>query len=309
LVTLAVVLAAVYGLASSLLSVAVAAAWYLGLRRMRASANELLAIRLIPACGAALFALTVVLPAFLVSEPSREVEQAGPLLVALALVALVCVGIGIGRVSRASSTARAILGLCDPVAHHELLLGRSVDVIDMPEPIVAVVGGFRPRIIASTRVISACSDDEFQQVVAHEAAHVSARDNIKLWLLFLSPDVLAWLPPGRGLAARWRAAAEREADERATGHDRSKRVALAAAIIKVARLSTPTANPAASLCMQIAVDDVAGRVRGLLAPPTPVRRSRRLRGLAAAALLVPALGMPFYGTVQQFIETLVAFGR
>jgi beta-lactamase regulating signal transducer with metallopeptidase domain len=231
------------------------------------------------------------------------------LLVVLALLALLTIGFGIRRAVRACIAASAFLRQCGPVQHRPVVTGEHVDIVDVPEPIVAVVGGWRPTIVASANVFLSCSDEEFCQVVAHEAAHVSAYDNFKLFLLVLCPDALAWLPAGAALAARWRAAAEREADERAAGGNRRKRLALASALIKVARLSICASQPLPSLSMPIAVDDVEGRVRGLLAPSLPARRSKLLWGLAAALWVVPVIGMPLYGLVHQWIEALVAFGH
>jgi hypothetical protein len=308
-VTLGLVLAAVYELVSLSSSVLVAAAWRLGFERTHPSANELLAVRLLPAGIGALLTLTIVLPAFMVSEPAHELEVGGPLLVGLALLALLTVGVGICRAVRACIATSTFLRHCGPVHHRPVVTGEHVDIVDLPEPVVAVVGGWRPTIVASANVLSACSDEEFCQVVAHESAHVSALDNFKLFLLVLSPDALAWLPAGAALAARWRAAAEREADERAAGSDRGKRLALASALIKVARLSISASSPLPALSMPIAVDDVEGRVRGLLARSPPARRSMRLWALAAASLMVPVIGLPLYGVVHQLIEALVAFGR
>jgi Zn-dependent protease with chaperone function len=308
-VTLFFVLAAVYGLVSASLSVLVAAAWRAIHERAQPSANELLALRLLPAGGATLLALTVVLPAFLVSEPAHELEEGGPLLVSLALFGLLTVGIGLRRASRAWKAARVVLQNCGPADVRCLVAGQPIDIVDAPEPFVAVIGGLRPRIVASKRVLAACSNEEFGQVIAHEAAHISSRDNLKLLLLVLGPDPLAWLPAGAALEARWRKEVEREADERATGADRYKRLALASALIKVARLSSATPSPLPALSLPIAVDDVEGRVRGLLAQSPPNRPMKRIWGLAVCSLVIPVLGVPFYGVVHQFIEALVAFGR
>jgi hypothetical protein len=309
-VTLSLVLAAVYGLVSLSLSVLVAVAWRLRVERTQLSANELLALRLLPAGGAALLTLTVVLPAFLIFEPAHEVEERGPLLVALALFALLTVGVGLRRAWSACMAARALLRDCGPADDdRSVIAGQPVGILDVPEPIVAVVGGWRPRIVSSEAVLSACTNEEFCQVIAHEAAHVSARDNLKLLLLIFGPDPLAWLPGGTSLAARWRAAAEREADERATGSDRHRRLALASALIKVARLSSTVEQSRPALSMPIAADDVEGRVRGLLALSPTDRRTSRLWSLAVCSLLVPVLGVPLYRFVHQFIEALVAFGR
>ena len=308
-VTLFLVLAAVYGLVSALLCVLVAAAWRTIHDRVRLSANELLALRLLPAGGATLVVLTVVLPAFLAYEPTQEVERGGPLLATLAVFGLLTVGVGFRRARRAWRAARALLLRCGPENTQCLMAGQTVEIVDLPEPIVAVVGGLRPRIIASKRVLSACSDDELSQIIAHEVAHVASRDNLKLLLLVLGPDPLAWLPAGPALEARWREAVEREADERAAGTDRHRRLALASALIKVARLSSAMASPLPALSLPVAVDDVQGRVRGLLAPSPPNPPRKRIWSLAVCSVVVPVLGFPLYGVVHQFIEALVAFGR
>jgi Zn-dependent protease with chaperone function len=309
-VTLGLVIAAGYGLVSLLLSIGVAVAWRVVLERTQRSANDVLALRLMPVAGAALVALTVVLPAFLISEPAHDAEEGGPLLAALGVVALFSVGTGIRRAWRACTAARALLRAWAGSADRAVIAGHPVDLVDLPEPLVAVVGGWQPRIVASKRVRAACSEGEFVEVISHEAAHLSARDNWKLWLLLLCPDPLAWLPAGAALTARWRVTAEREADERATGSDPRRRLALASALIKVARLASPAEPPSSeALTMPIAVDDVEGRVRGLIAPAPPARPASRIPGLLQCGWFVPAVAVPFYGLVHRAIEAVVAFGR
>jgi hypothetical protein len=61
--------------------------------------------------------------------------------------------------------------------------------------------------------------------------------------------------------------------------------------------------------MPIVVDDVDGRVRRLLAPLPAARTLLPAVSIAALALLVPFLGVPLYGLIQDLIEMLVAFGR
>jgi beta-lactamase regulating signal transducer with metallopeptidase domain len=187
--------------------------------------------------------------------------------------------------------------------------GQTVDLIDITEPIVAVVGVWRPRIVAAKHVFRACSQKEFLQVIAHETAHVSTRDNVKLLLLLMSPDVLAWFPVGTTLAARWRAAAELEADQRAAGSDPAKRVVLASALIKVARLSGGNERQVSVLGMHVVVDDIEGRVRQLLASSAGRARTTLTRNLFLGVSLAPIVAVPHYGHVHQFIEALVSFGR
>jgi Peptidase family M48 len=308
-VTLCSVLVAVLGVTSLLLSIVIAVAWHVGLARARFTSAGLLALRLLPTGGAIFLTFTVVLPAFLIYEPAHELEEVGPLLVALAIFALFTVGDGIRRVCRACAAAGALFRDCGPADRSFVTDGLHVDIVDVREPIVAVIGGWRHRIVASKRVLSVCSDEEFRQVIAHEVAHVSARDNLKLLFQVGSPDLLAWVPTGTILAARWRAAAEREADERSTGSDRHKRVALASALIKVARLSTAADHALPALSMSIAVDDVEGRVRALLLPSSSTLRTTRIWSLMTCALLIPVAGVPFYRLVHQVIEALVSFGR
>ena len=307
--TLVLVLLAAYGFASLLLSAAVAVACRAGLDRALSASRDLLTVRLLPSAGAGLFALTIVLPAFLANEPPQELETVGPLVLGLALFALAVIGDGMRRGWQATLAADRLLSGSASVGCRLVDDGRSVEVVEVAQPIVAVVGGWRPRIVAARHVVAECSAEEFRQVIAHEAAHIWARDNLKRLLLVSGPDVLAWLPAGAALADRWRSAAEFEADERATGADPRKRVALAAALVKVARLSAGLARSRPALSMTVACDDVEGRVRQLLAPVPGICGRTRIRGLAACASLLPVAAVPFYGTVHQLIELLVAFGR
>jgi hypothetical protein len=307
--TLSVVMLAVYGLVSLLFAAVVAITSLCGLWRWPSASRELLSIRALPSAGALFITLTVVLPAFLRYEPAHELEDVGPLLLALALFALVAIVDGIRRGWHGWLTGRMFLQHCHPVGDSCVIGEGKVNIVELAAPIVAVVGAWRPRILAAKHVAAACSSDEFRQIVAHEAAHVSARDNLKLMLFVASPDALAWMPVGAALAQRWRAAAEIEADEHATGSDPRKRVALASALIKVARLSTGANCQRPGLSMGIAVDSVEFRVRRLLAPPPVARRTLTIHGIAVCALLLPMVAVPLYALVYHVTEALVAIGR
>ncbi|MGB6603075.1 MAG: M56 family metallopeptidase [Steroidobacteraceae bacterium] len=304
---LCVVLLASYSLAALLLSALVALAWRAGVRQTRLRSNDLLAMRLFPACGALLAVLCGVLPAFVLYEPPHESEAVGPMAIVLALFALAAFANGGARGWRACAAARRILGDVRTLESRIAPSGESFTVVDVAEPIVAVVGGWRPRAIAARSVLAACEQDEFRQVLAHESAHVAARDNFKFLLQLASPDPLAWLPPGKALTARWRAATEFEADERAAGCDARKRVALASALLKVARLASGRPASAAELSIGVASGDVEERVRRLLGKrPSDLRRSIPLvQILAACALLIPAIALPLYTRIQDLVELLV----
>ena len=308
-VTFPLVLLAAYGLFNLLLSAAVVLAWRAGLRRHLTDAGAVLSVRLLPAMGSATVVLTVVLPAFLLYEPRHAHDQPGPLLVITALFALLVVGDGLRRGFRALRATRALLRTSQPLPAHSAAGGTEVTVINIKEPLVAVVGGLRQRIVAARCVAAACDDEEFRQVLAHEAAHMDARDNLKRLLLLTMPDALAWLPTGSALTERWRAATELEADERASGADPRRRVALASALIKVARLSLASGRPRVASRASTQLSGLDQRVRRLLAPSPAMRRGFPGRRLLTCALLVPLLAVPLYASVHRLIEVLVAFGR
>jgi len=309
-VVLCLVLLATFGLLSLVLSALVALLGSLAARSERGASLDVLGLRLLPTVGALLVTLTVVLPAFLRYEPSGEREATGPLLWILAAVAAASLEHGIRRGVRACGAARALLGRCGPGRPQEASGSQPhVHYLRAAEPLVAVIGAWRPRLVASECVRAACSAEEFRAVLAHEAAHLAARDNLKLLLLLAAPDPLAWTPLAASLTERWRAAAEREADERATGADPQRRLALACALIKVARLHTSRRRSRPALGMPIATEDVSGRVRALLAPPAPQARSCILTLLAACAVVVPLLAMPRYALLHELIEQLVGLGR
>jgi Zn-dependent protease with chaperone function len=301
------VLLATFGLAALLLAGLVAIAWLAGLSRARVTAADLLALRLFPVVGALLFAGTIVLPAFLDCEPHQDREAAGPLLVVLAAFTLLTLSHGIWRGWRAWAETRSLLHQCGRANRWVVENGQTVQVVDVVDPIVAVIGCWRPQVVAAECIIAACSCDEFRQVVAHEAAHVSARDNLKLLLLRACPDALAWTALGGAMSERWRSQAEFAADQRATGDDPHKRIALASALIKVARLFDTNQRTRHALTMSVAVDNVEGRVRQLLAPPQ-LGSGTISKVLATFALVMPVVVLPLYTVVHELIETLVRFG-
>lgn len=311
--TLAVVLVASYGLIHLLLSVAVALAWRLRLRlRLRTlplSANDLLALRLAPAAGGLFLVLSVVLPAFVLYEPLRDVEDTGPVLTLLVLLAAATAADSARRAGSAVAAARRLFERCGVAGRDHAAAG--FDVVEVPEAIVAVVGVWRPRILVSRRVVERCDRAELNAVIAHETAHLRTRDNLKLLLMVASPDLLAGLPVGRELLRRWRAAAEIEADDRATDGDPRRRLALAAALVRVARLASAAGHAPPAFGLSVAADDVEDRVRRLLSPAVvPARASMRVvHALTGTALVLALLAVPAQGWIYAGIEGLVALGR
>lgn len=308
-VTLTLVLLASFGLCNLLLSAVVALSWRAGLLAPLVRADAVLGVRVLPALGSALCVLTIILPAFLLYEPAHAHDKPGALLVISVVLALAVLADGVRRTWRAWRTTRALVRRSRPLGTHRLGEGTEVSLIDVAEPLVAVVGSWRQRIIAAQCVALACDGEEFRQVIAHEAAHRQARDNLKLLALLAMPDVLAWLPAGGALTAQWQAASELEADERASGADPRKRVALASALIKVARLSLASGKPHRICRPSARCGSLEQRIRRLLSPSRDSGPAFPGRRVMTSALLAPLLALPLLALVHRVIEALVAFGR
>lgn len=188
-------------------------------------------------------------------------------------------------------------------------------VIDAVAPIVALVGAFRPKLVAARSVVEACTAAELAAIVAHERGHLCSRDNLKRWLMASAPDALRWTTVHQHIAAAWNDAAEDAADDAATPGDAASRVDLAALLIKIARLTPRPVWPAATVSPFVEPSGLDRRVRRLLAGPGAVTSGRSptltaIATLAGCALVTAVTTRP--GTLERIydlVEALVAFGR
>lgn len=226
-------------------------------------AATLLYLSLLPSLGGLVAALGLALPAWIVHEPRGSAETAGPVLVALAAAgaALVLARAGaalldLWRTSRLerqwSSAGRPLAGLSLPATRfaHEF-------------PVAAIIGLRRGRLFLADGLLRALSPEEIDSVVAHEAAHRAARDNLKRLLLRASPDLLALSGPGLRLRQGFEEAAEAEADDRACA--RVSPLVLARALLKVAALVPPGRGLDAALVAFHRDGSLSARVRSLVA--------------------------------------------
>lgn len=201
-------------------------------------ATVLFRLRTAPLTFGALWAFGVVLPTFLWFEPRGTAETPGRALTgAAALGFFLCAGV-LWRMVRAWQATRRLrtewLRRSRPLAGlNTPLRGYAVDEAF---PLVAVVGILRPRLFIAERVLSECGADEIRAMVAHEAAHVRRRDNLKRLLM----RVCAGVPDRRwDLQDDWSAATEEAADASALAREPRLRSALAQALVRVARLASP----------------------------------------------------------------------
>jgi Zn-dependent protease with chaperone function len=280
------------------------------LDRARAATRTraLLALRLTPAAAAAAVALGLVLPAYLLFEPAHAGEGITLPLALLAAAALVVFAAGLGRGLRALASTFALERRWRAQAAAIAVPFSPVPVYRVRDafPVFTVVGLRRPSLFVADRVLDALDSEEIEAAVAHERGHLEAGDNVKRLLFRACPDLVAFFPLSRTLEHEWAQAAEALADESASRRGRATALALAAGLVKVARL---VPAPMGGLPVSALHDggDVAARVRQLIAdpvpPPGPAPRTAMgtlaAAALAALGLTVAALTLP---VVHELIE-------
>ena len=226
-------------------------------------AATLLFLGLLPSLGGLAAALGLALPAWIAHEPRGSGETAGPLLIALAIA-------GAALVLARAGAALLDLWRTSRLARRWSAAGRPLAGLPLPAtrfahqfPVAAVVGLVRGRLFLADGLLRALSPEELDGVVAHEAAHRAARDNLKRLLLRASPDLLALSGPGVRLRQAFEEATEAAADERACAC--VSPLALARALLKVAALVPPGQELDAALVAFHRDGSLSARVRGLVA--------------------------------------------
>ena len=307
---------ALYLLGSSLLSLVVGLGFSAFERAAlclhpRWRASVLFGLGLLPALGGTVLALGLVLPAWLTHEPREGDERAGPVLLFLATLGALLVFLRLGTALR--DQLRTAQTVRDWIAAGQPLPGLPLVAIRFPHdfPVAALCGFVRPRLLLAEGLLHALSAPELEAVVAHELAHLEARDNWKRLLLRAAPAPLAFCAKGTTLLRAFEEAAEAAADRRAT--DRVPPLCLAQALLKVAALVPPGQRLEMSAAALHHDGSLAARVRALLlahdheAPAGVIGRGS-LRGaslLALAALVLLVVGSSALPAVHLVLEGLV----
>jgi Zn-dependent protease with chaperone function len=166
--------------------------------------------------------------------------------------------------------------------------------------------------VATRAVLRALRPAELDAALRHERAHAAFRDNWKRLLIAIAPDVVPFPSLFRGLERSWAKYAERAADDRAVGSSERRSVALAAALVQVARLGAAAPAPVAASLLPDA-RDLEARVERLLRGPAPLANrpgSPRAGwlwalGCVAATAAVCATYPLLLGGVHQLLERLM----
>jgi hypothetical protein len=249
----------------------------------------LFAIRTLPIAAAAIVAFAIALPIFLWFEEHGTVEPVNRTLATLALAGAVLLGRAMWRAGSAWRATAAFVAAWQRRGRRvEGLAPVPCYAVEDAFPTVAVAGILRPRLFIAERVLREFSAEEVTAMVAHECAHVAARDNVKRLLLRAFPN-LSGLP---WIERDWAEAAEEAADARVAALHPRARLHLAQALVHVARLATPSAPQLVSAFY--AGGSIESRVRRLVdpapaaAPPRWPRIAVPVAGVLLGAAIVLA---------------------
>ena len=260
----------------------------------RAAGRFLLTLRLLPA-GFALFLVAgLCTPSYLWLEPKEASEPAGPGCLAAALLACAVWGLSIARAARALARSRRHIRQCRRTSRAMRLPGERAAawVTDGAAPCVMLAGIVRPRLVISSGVVEALSAEQLSAVIRHERAHRRSRDNLKRLLVLLAPGLLPFVHGFRRIERAWARTAEWAADDRAAAGSAHRSLALAAALVSVARLGSGPPVPVLATSLLADGADLSERVDRLLRPAVPmVWRVRRDPMLAASGVLLLAGAM------------------
>jgi beta-lactamase regulating signal transducer with metallopeptidase domain len=284
-------------------------------RTPKRAARLLVGLRLLPFALAVLFVLGLCVPSYLWLEPTATSERVGLMGGLLGLLGAATWLKALARTAQSLFASLRHNRLCRFAGQEARLPGESspVVLVENEAPLLAMSGLFRPRLLISRSVLQNLSAAELGAALAHEHAHRTSRDNLKRLLIQLAPDILPFLHPLRTLERTWSQFAEWAADDQATEGDSGRAVALAAALVQVARMGRGPRLPFFSTSLLASDRDLSARVDRLLeklpvmATPTaetpPALRTAGvlLVGCMAALLATPAT----LAAVHELLELLL----
>ncbi len=254
--------------------------------RPRQASRILILLRLGPACLSLLLVLIACLPSYLRYEENHASEEIGLLcLVPACLGLLICLNAfvrAMRAIIQSSSLSDTVCAAKDSTSWH--LANETQEL-----PSLGLVGLLKPKVVVSPRVLEVLTAEQFQAALDHERAHRSSGDNLKRLLILLAPDLVPFLRSFRVLEDHWDQYAELAADDLATRGNPVRSIALAEALIRLARLEGTQAQAPLVSGLFAAREGLALRVERLLRvdpvakPPT---RFPTLFWVAPSLLLV-----------------------
>jgi BlaR1 peptidase M56 len=210
--------------------------------RMKPSsaARLLFFLRISPMALTVFALLAFCIPSYLWLEPEAAGEKVGLVCFVMATLGAAIWMLSIARVVSAVRGTVEYLHRCE---RH----GRKINVPGEPSPallladeapVLAVAGVVRPRLVISRTVLRGLTAEQRDAALRHERAHRTSRDNIKRFLILLSPDVLPFLRTFTTLEHNWARFTEWAADDQAVEGDPHRALSLASALVRVARMGS-----------------------------------------------------------------------
>lgn len=286
-----------------------------------ARARLLFRLRILPSALAAVFVFALVVPAYVLLEPTHTNEVVGLKLFLFASASVAGVLLALWRVAGTWRATRRFER--EWMSHAEPVIVEGMQTpayrIRHRFPVIAVVGVLRPRLFIASQIFEELTPEELSAALAHERGHVEARDNLKRALLRASEDALLVAPLGRAIARMWRKDSEMAADEFAASESPGAALNLASAIVKISRMIPAGARPTLPSGAHLLGEDEDGlskRVRNLLKLASAGVRARvRRRPLLAwacrlalvAAFLLAVTQTEVLALTHTAIEHVVAY--
>ena len=279
------------------------------------AARFLFALRMSPLVLTLFAVLAFCIPSYLWLEPQIAGEKVGWLCAAMALLGVALWTSALTRVMGAVRGTTRYLHQCERHGRKISVPGEGSPALLLAgkNPVLAVAGVFRPRLLISRRVMRGLSPEQRQAALRHEQAHRSSGDNLKRFLLMLAPDAVPFLGTFGGLERAWAKFTEWAADDQATEGDPQRALSLASALVCVAKMGSRPHVGYLSCSLVGGSQDLSERVERLLRPqPKPGKPVKEVialltgaSALIASAVAVVSLWPGSLSVVHQALEQLV----
>jgi Zn-dependent protease with chaperone function len=285
------------------------------------AARLFLTLRLLPFATAVLVVAGLCIPSYLRYEQNTGSESTGRLCLLAAALGLGLCLTTLYRSIHALLQLRSLSQQTKQLPTQPSALAPTPLCIADPNsagaPLLSLVGILTPRLIISPRLLQTLSADQFDAALAHEQAHLLSRDNLKRLLIAITPGPLPFAPAPQSIERHWAHYAELAADESAARGLPHRGIALAEALLHVARLQAARlANFERSIplssSLAAANSELALRIDRLIAssaepPHTTARRTLWTHLPLALALttslaLLPPLLRPLYSLLESLLH-------
>jgi Zn-dependent protease with chaperone function len=258
-----------------------------------AGARILLAVRLFPLAAGALVAAGLCVPSYLLLEPPADAEVVGWFCgVAAFLGAAIFAGPVVRSTRSIANTARFGRYCRDAGKVVQTSAGAEPLCVIHTAPCLALAGVVSSRIVISDGVLAALSPEQLDAAIRHEQAHRAAADNFKRLLVLLSPDLVPGVRGLKRIDCAWVRLTEWAADDRAVSGSYVRALALASALIRVARLGNRSRLSPLAATLLADADDLPERVERLLnTQPARLRGFPIVVSLTASATVCALAGL------------------